>query len=283
MTLRSGEALGPEAQQDDDETRSGLGHTQTPSEAGALVAAGELCADLVQRFNALRDDLSRPATASSNPTAPHDLPPTIQVEKYLPTFSGQPYEDPIVFFDTMEAFIKTSRAPPAFHSAIVTSRLTKEAAEYQKPYETIAEDFSEMKERYLKEYGITTRFPELLKTLTNSRQKADENVDAFFRRQESLFKRIFPTFPEEALLKLILQQLIPDLRIGLGALRHQTISEARTAAVELEKACRSAKGKNKPPTTADKAPAPAAGKIPPKQGNANRVEEVKPKLAPPHM
>jgi hypothetical protein len=145
------------------------------------------------------------ATPASSITAPTAV---LRSEEYLPTFSGDPDEDPEDFITAPANAI----LPERVKAKIAHRQLRGQAARVNKFFATRDRCLSDLETRLREEFGVEANFTSLYQQFQRGNLGWEEPVEVFFARQAALYQRLFPEAPEARLVKELIGQfpLRPD-------------------------------------------------------------------------
>jgi hypothetical protein len=173
------------------------------------------------------------ATPVSSITAPTAV---LRSEEYLPTFSGDPDEDPEDFISEVQEFFTAPAnaiLPERVKAKIAHRQLRGQAARVNKFFATRDRCLSDLETRLREEFGVETNFTSLYQQFQRGNLGWEEPVEVFFARQAALYQRLFPEAPEARLVKELIGQLPTQARPILAGQGLRSLVDLRRAAKEV--------------------------------------------------
>jgi hypothetical protein len=131
-------------------------------------------------------------------------------EEYLPTFSGDPDEDPEIFITEIREFFAAPQnvsLPKRVKARLAHRQLRGRAAKANLFFLTRDRTISDLEGRLLEEFGAEANFAELYEELKRGTLGWEEPVEVFFARKTALYRRLFPDAPKARLVKELINQM----------------------------------------------------------------------------
>jgi hypothetical protein len=131
-------------------------------------------------------------------------------EEYLPTFSGDPDEDPEMFIAEIREFFaapQNASLPERVKARLAHRQLRGRAAKSNLFFLTRDRTISDLEGRLLEEFGAEANFAELYEEFKRGTLGWEEPVEVFFARKTALYRRLFPDAPEARLVKELINQM----------------------------------------------------------------------------
>jgi hypothetical protein len=193
--------------------------------------------EAIQRTsNALEEALDRLShSRSSEP--PSVVPPVVlKLEDYLPTFSGDPDEDPEYFVQRLEEYFtepSNSHLSEETKVCIVYKQLLGAVFKRYKAFANRDREFRVVRDRIMTHYGVDGHFSALYETFQRGHVERYGGFEVFYARQEALYRRLFPDAPESRLVSELVKQLPKELRPHLVAAGCRTVTSLVEMAQQL--------------------------------------------------
>lgn len=157
-------------------------------------------------------------------------------EEYLPTFSGEPDEEPEYFITKLEEFFDAPHnrnLPEEILVKVATKQLRGPAAKMYRPFVQRDKTLKAVQQRLLNEYGTEKNFTSLYTRFQDGKQGREESVEAFFARQQALYQRLFPGAPETRLIDELVKQVPREWRMYLAPITFTTVADLTLAMKKL--------------------------------------------------
>lgn len=187
-----------------------------------------------------------------------------QQEEILPIFSGRPEEDPRVFLEELEYTFAQRKTPERLSLKMAFGQLRDQAAEAFPAERFYAHTWGSFKADLVREFAAPSVIGRHYAVLFGEPQPSNEAAHVFLDRKMALARRLVPSFTDEHMLPVLLDQLQQPVRSRMCAPRPSTLLELRTWARDIEEDLRAAAasrrttatGKTKEPPTEPPTPAP---------------------------
>jgi hypothetical protein len=157
-------------------------------------------------------------------------------EEYLPTFSGDPDEDPEMFIAEIREFFaapQNASLPERGKARLAHRQLRGRAAKANLFFLTRDRTISDLEGRLLEEFGAEANFAELYEEFKRGTLGWEEPVEVFFARKTALYRRLFPDAPEARLVKELINQMPHQARPTLAGQCPQRVVDLKRAAKEV--------------------------------------------------
>jgi hypothetical protein len=205
-----------------------------PEVSSAQVQSAMLEA-LQRTSHSLAEALERLSTRNSSP--PSAAPPVVlKLEDYLPTFSGDPDEDPDYFIQRLEEYFAepaNAHLSEEVKVRVVHKQLRGPVFKRYKAFASRDREFRAVKDRLMTHYGVEKNFTALYETFQKGHVEKCEDFEVFCARQETLYHRLFPGAPESRLVAELVKQLPRELRPHLVASGCRTVTSLVEMALQL--------------------------------------------------
>jgi hypothetical protein len=158
------------------------------------------------------------------------------LEDYLPTFSGDPDENPDYFIQRLEEYFAQ---PTNAHLSeeekvrVVYKQLRGPVFKRYKAFATRDREFRAVKDRLVTYYGVEKNFTAFYETFQKSQVEKSEDFEVFCARQETLYHRLFPAASESRLVAELVKQLPRELQPHLFAVGCRTVTSLVEMALQL--------------------------------------------------
>jgi hypothetical protein len=152
-------------------------------------------------------------------------------EEYLPTFSGDPDEDPEIFITDIREFFAAPQnvsLPERVKARLAHRQLRVRAAKVNLFFLTRDRTISD-----LEEFGAEAKFAELYEEFKRSTLGWEEPVEVFFARKTAFYRRLFPDAPKARLVKELINQMPHQARPTLTGQCPQRVVDLKRAAKEV--------------------------------------------------
>lgn len=162
----------------------------------------------------------------------------LRPEEFLPTFGGNPEEEPEEFIEAMEDYF-TTMALPESHKLVITSRQFRATANKWYKSSTIRDKtIVQLWDRIRDEYGTHQNMDMLQETFYNrSYNHHKEDIEAFINKQQCLYHRFSAVKDEEHLVSRLYRQMPTEIRPYLISAKCKTIREFVKTAKAITKSC----------------------------------------------
>lgn len=191
------------------------------------------------------------ALASSNAA-----PAAVVVPEPSRTFSGLPYEDPIMFLDEWEQYFTAANVTSYNSTKVATKHLHGDASRWYQPYTNLQWEWNTFKSRFLSEYASSSTLARLTGDLYGRHQLLSESVSLFLEEKLRLASRLAPHLTEDAQIAMLTELLHPRFQRFIFAAAPTTVEALLHHARLTERTFREDAQQRTEKTTKPKQPAP---------------------------
>lgn len=136
--------------------------------------------------------------------------------RFLITFSGRYYEDPIEFIRSINQHFHDQKIYQDLQKVeVMVEHLTGDAKRWVEPYKFLNLNYDQLVDRFLNQYDNEQNRAKNISRLYGEKQEINEAVDLFIAKKAALFQRLMPGTPERVQTSIILNLLLPEIRVNL--------------------------------------------------------------------
>jgi hypothetical protein len=158
--------------------------------------------------------LSDKAIATDTASVTSIIPTVVlRGKEYLPTFGGDPDEDPEAFMAEVREFFAAPQNASLLERVKVRlahRQLQGRATNTNEFFLTRYRCISDLEERLREEFGADANFAEVYEELRRVTLRWEEPVEVIFARKTALYRRLFPDASEARLVKELINQMPPQ-------------------------------------------------------------------------
>ncbi|XP_033213829.1 activity-regulated cytoskeleton-associated protein-like [Belonocnema kinseyi] len=144
------------------------------------------------------------------------------------------HEDPEAFLNHCEVNFTEASIEPSLWSRMVTKSLTEKASKWYEVYKTLSLPWAKFRTLLTQHFAGVSALNKLHIKLYSTKQEEREATGIFLQKKYLLALRLLPLAPEDQIISLLLEALIPSIKKVLRAANITTFEELVERAVQAE-------------------------------------------------
>lgn len=136
-------------------------------------------------------------------------------EATVPPYHGDEHEDPRRFIQQLERLFVEAQIPEEDRVNTAHERLKGQARRWSQNILGLSLTYEVYRERFLEKFDGFASRSNAKAMLYGQRQTDQEDVEVFISRKRNLFYRLEPNADETMMVRTIIEQLKPEIRLGL--------------------------------------------------------------------